>query len=275
MHSGPMNFRSNNAVDDRLKILGEHHPELPRTARTLLGTCENVNLDMKSGMQYFYFGCKEQLCRYLNMYPSDVVTQLDCLDISLNIDGLPLFKSSSQSLWPVLCKINLAPSTVFPLALCFDDSQILIFLTDVVHDLRDILLNGLETDRGHLQVHFRCITCDAPARALVSSRLLGLRQFMPNLFARKPRGLQDIDQWKATELRQFALYTRKIVLKGVLSDDLYAHFMLFSVALAILVCPQLVKQYSSFASDLLVHFVEEGRKLYEDKLLLMHMRTVG
>jgi len=106
-----------NAVDGLLKILSEHHPELPRTARTLLGTCENVNLDMKSGMQYFYFGCKEQLCRHLNMYPIDEVTQLDCIDISLNIDGLPLFKSSSQSLWPVLCKINLAPTVVFPLAL--------------------------------------------------------------------------------------------------------------------------------------------------------------
>lgn len=158
-----------NAVDSLLKILAEHHPELPRTARTLLGTCENVHLDMKSGMQYYYFGCKEQLCRHLNMYPSDDVTQVDCVDISLNIDGLPLFKSSSQSMWPVLCKINLAPSIVFPLALCFDVSKPknLDFLTDVVHDLRDLLMNGLETDRGRLRVHLRCISCDAPAKAFV------------------------------------------------------------------------------------------------------------
>ncbi|KAL0149593.1 hypothetical protein M9458_055120, partial [Cirrhinus mrigala] len=325
-----------NAVDGLLKILGEHHSELPRTARTLLETCENVNLEMKSGMQYFYFGCKEQLCRHLNMYPGDVVSQLDCLDISLNIDGLPLFKSSSQSLWPVLCKINLAPSTVFPLALCFGVSKPTDLDFFVVQDLRDILLNGLQTDRGHLGVRLRCISCDAPAKALVkctkqysgyfgcdkctqkgfwdgrrviypemknvtlrtdasfreqlqekhhqsfgvspfcmlpidmiqqfpadymhqcclgvmqklivlwlcgklstrlssgqvreiSSRLLGLRPFMPDLFARKPRGLEDIDRWKATELRQFVLYTGKIVLKGVLSDELYEHFMLFSV----------------------------------------------
>lgn len=158
-----------NAVDGLLKILCEDHPELPRTARTLLGTCETVNFDIKSGMQYFYFGCKEQLSRYMKMYPGSVVTHLDCLDISLNIDGLPLFKSNNQSLWPVLCKINLAPSTVFPLALCYGVSKPtdLDFLTDVVHDLKDILLNGLETDKGPLRVHLRCISCDAPAKALV------------------------------------------------------------------------------------------------------------
>lgn len=108
----------------------------------------------------------------------------------------------------------------------------------------------------------------------ISSRLLGLRPFMPDLFARKPRGLEDIDRWKATELRQFALYTGKIVLKGVLCDELHEHFMLFSVALAILVCPRLVKQYSSFASDLLVHFVEEGRKLYGDEFLVYNVHSM-
>lgn len=49
-----------NAMDGLLMILGGHHPELPRTARTLLGTCETLTFEVKSGMQYFYFGCKEQ-----------------------------------------------------------------------------------------------------------------------------------------------------------------------------------------------------------------------
>lgn len=63
-------------------------------------------------------------------------------------------------------------------------------------------------------------------------------------------------------------------MKGVLSDELYKHFMLFSVALAILVCPQPVKQYTSFATDLLVRFVEEGRKLYGHEFLVYNVHSI-
>lgn len=95
LHSGPMNFMSNTM---QWKAFLKFLVNITQSSQELLEHClerENVNLEMKSGMQYFYFGCKEQLCRYLNMYPGDVVSQLDCLDIFLNIDGLPPFKSSS------------------------------------------------------------------------------------------------------------------------------------------------------------------------------------
>lgn len=132
-----------NAVDSLLKILRKNgHPELPKTTRTLLETCESVNLQLKSGMKYIYLDCKEQLLKHLKMYPHSVKE----LDLSLNVDGLPLFKSSSLSLWPVLCQINLSPYSVFPFALCCGTSKPcnLEFLDDFVRDLCNLMENGLE-----------------------------------------------------------------------------------------------------------------------------------
>ena len=60
----------------------------------------------------------------------------------------------------------------------------------------------------------------------ISDKLLLLRPHIPQEFARKPRQLKDVDRWKATEFRQFLLYTGPTVLLGNLPDELYDNFML-------------------------------------------------
>lgn len=64
----------------------------------------------------------------------------------------------------------------------------------------------------------------------INERLHSLKQFVPKEFARKPRGLNEVDYWKATEYRQFLLYTSRFALKGILATHLYDHFMCLSVA---------------------------------------------
>lgn len=371
-----------NAVDALLKTLKTHgHTDLPSTARTLLNTVKEVELELKSGMEYIYLGLKKGLVSNISKYPLHTQQNLTEIPLSFNIDGLPLFKSRNLSLWPILCAILIKPVHVFPVALCLGTSKPadLHFIDDTIHELDVILQDGIDIDGSAVPVLLKCIICDAPARAMVkciklysgyfgcdrctqkgqwfgrmtfqetrnlilrtdvsfrnktceghhkgdtpftnsenidmikhfpidymhqaclgvmkrllliwlrgkretrisamqaqgiSERLLVLKESIPACFARKPRSLSEIDHWKATEYRQFMLYTGKLVLKEFLPPDLYEHFMSFSVAMDILVSPYLVEHHANYAHGLLQYFVEKGRILYGVEFMVYNVHTM-
>ena len=101
----------------------------------------------------------------------------------------------------------------------------------------------------------------------LSEALVSLRDQVPVEFARKPRKVSDLDRWKATELRQFMLYTGPVCLRGILSDTLYSNFMLLSVGMFILLSPDLCSQYCQYAGELLKVFVENVAKLFGEHTL--------
>ena len=68
----------------------------------------------------------------------------------------------------------------------------------------------------------------------ISERLLLISPFFPCEFVRKPRSLIELPRWKAVEFRQFLLYSGIIVLKGLISEDLYYNFVLLSSAYKLL-----------------------------------------
>ena len=371
------------ALDGLLVLLKENgHPNLPVTAGTLLQTERNINIQKKLGMEYVYFPLGSQLLKHLKKHPPDVVHKTNSLEISLNVDGLPLFKSSDTSLWAVLCAIvNIKPVVVFPVVLTCGPSKPndLEFLEDLVRDLDDVLQNKLQDDGRLIEVTLRCIVCDAPARALVkgtklcsgyfgcdkcaqkglwleivtyplvknielrtdvsfreqvneehhhgtspfcnlpvdmikifpidyihqlclgvmrklaltwmrgkrevkisagqvetiSTKLVDLKCCIPNTFARKLRSLADVDRWKATEFRQFLLYTGKIVLNGTLRHEQFEHFLCLSVASCILVCPEYAQSHGDYVKQLMEFFVEQGKILYGDKFLVYNVHSMA
>lgn len=98
---------------------------------------------------------------------------------------------------------------------------------------------------------------------LISDRLLKhVSVFVPLEFQRKPRSLMVYKQWKATEFRQFLLYSGPVVLKDVVSIDVYNHFLSLHVAISILASNELHLKLINYAEELLRHFVISFEVLY-------------
>lgn len=90
----------------------------------------------------------------------------------------------------------------------------------------------------------------------ISLHLVNLSNHIPSDFARKPRAVKDIDRWKATELRQFLLYTGIVVLKNTLHINMYKTFLMLSAGIHILLNDSLGTVYNGYDHELLVAFVK-------------------
>lgn len=96
----------------------------------------------------------------------------------------------------------------------------------------------------------------------ISAALLSFNKYTPHEFARKARRLEDVDRWKATEFRQFLLYTGPSVLNGRLRKKFYKHFLCLHVSLRILTDTQYCLPLNDYARQLLEYFVKKYPDLY-------------
>lgn len=97
---------------------------------------------------------------------------------------------------------------------------------------------------------------------IISSNLLSLRPYITNDFSRFPRALTDISRWKATEYRQFLLYTGPIVLQDNLKDEVYTNFLCLHICFRILLTPNINSELIDFSEKLLVFFIDKFEKFY-------------
>jgi len=110
--------------------------------------------------------------------------------------------------------------------------------------------------------------------AVISGHLALMKCHIPREFSRKPRSLVDFKHWKATELRFFLLYAGPLCLKGILSREKYTHFLDLSVAIRLLLSPQLCQNYLDYAEQLLKYFVGCVGCLYGKDQLVYNVHSL-
>lgn len=367
------------SVNELLFLLKRHQcfKELPNSARTLLKTPRTNNIQQLFPGKYCHFPLSNTL--------NNIVSKFNLTEISLqlNIDGLPISKSSSQQFWPILADIVELPTFgPFVLGLYYGEDKpassnelLKISIQDLINCSNITLLNGRT-----LKVKVHSIVCDAPARSFIlnvkghngyfgcnkcivegeyfdhrvtfpdtdktlrtnesfrqktnddyhlnndsellklpidivaqipldyqhlvclgvvrkllnlwikgkvrtfrlcardthtiSQRLIQIKFLFSKEFARKPRILIHLKNWKATELRTFLLYSGPVVLLNILPNSYYNHFLSLHVAITILCCKTLHVKYLSYAEKLILYFVENFSILYGKENLSYNVHSL-
>jgi hypothetical protein len=160
------------SVSKLLAILQPYHNSLPLDARTLLKTPRNYeirNLANSEG-QYYHFGIERGIS--LSLRHVAYVNPDSTLNLQFNIDGLPLFKSSSTEFWPILCLVKECAAKPFVVGLyCGKGKPVDVsdFLKDLLNELLHLLSNGFRYQNTVLKIAVDCFVCDAPARAYLKN----------------------------------------------------------------------------------------------------------
>lgn len=96
----------------------------------------------------------------------------DIINLSFNIDGLPIFNNSNKQVWPILGLIKNVNtiSKPFPIGIFYGISKpqpIDIYLEDFVNELSQLIENGIVFNKKKYVITVHSFICDAPAKAFV------------------------------------------------------------------------------------------------------------
>ncbi|KAF2903717.1 hypothetical protein ILUMI_02457 [Ignelater luminosus] len=146
---------SHSQLNSLLTILEKYHPELPTSSKTLLCTKRNLDIrEMTSARdcdgEYYNFGLKSVLIRQLKMGVHKVLNSYDIHVIKFicNVDGLPIFKSSSCQIWLILVSIYIKSTKTKPFIVSIfkrnsKPGNLDEFLNDYIVEVNDLITNGL------------------------------------------------------------------------------------------------------------------------------------
>lgn len=102
---------------------------------------------------------------------------------------------------------------------------------------------------------------------LLSNHLKVIQKYCPTEFSRRQRIITEYVRYKATEYRQFLLYTGPVIFHDIFERSIYLHFLMLNTAIRILNLPTLSKQLLIFANNALKKFVERSPYIYGVKFM--------
>ena len=162
-------FISSGAMDKLLCILRDAgHSYLPKSSRTFLKTPKKTIVTQCLPGEYFHYGLETSL--------KDILARDSSLNkaivIDVNVDGLPITKSTKRTLWPIQAKIfSDTSSTPFVIGVYHGTakpSSATTFLTPFVEEYTKLNMHGFLHNNKRYFVKMRCVICDAPAASFVT-----------------------------------------------------------------------------------------------------------
>jgi hypothetical protein len=158
---------SRKAMQYLLDILVRHGIDTPKTVFLLKKSTnvEKIHVDINNDENFVYLGLKNNLSYIVRRKFSFLNIGFNDLNIQINVDGLPLYKSSNVSLWPILMKIYNV-TMPFPIALyCgIGKPKLDTFLSKLCAELTDILTNHFSVNSYVFRISNVIFVCDTPAR---------------------------------------------------------------------------------------------------------------
>lgn len=155
-----------------LKLINDGFGEMfPSDPRTFLNTSQEVVISkIGTDGQYWHNGFEKNI---RNIFQN--VTESKTISINVNMDGLPLFKSSKNEVWPILFNItempNIKPKVIgiyFGSSKCADLDS---YLGPFVSEMKEVMTNGIIINSHKITVLLRAIICDSPARSFVKGKI--------------------------------------------------------------------------------------------------------
>ena len=150
-------------INDFLIILNEPRHSLPQDSKTVLKTDQKGSSTTLFNGEYTYFGVRNTI--------EKIVTTNYYIDrknnLMVNIDGLPLFKSSSLQLWPILIRFSSFKPVPVALYCGYKKPDMGEYLVALVDEMEKLLSEHLIVNGSNYELSIYTFTCDASARSLL------------------------------------------------------------------------------------------------------------